>query len=148
MAAIPLWAIGRNVTACTLTPQTVNPTTGVLTDTTPVASFFGHLQSLDIESDVELNNLSSMDRPQKNFVPIEFGTRVRISEFVKSAGPNLAMRAFMTGTYYKYVIARGGQSFTGYGVIASCRMSATKPTIIEELVLEPIDVGSGNPVYA
>lgn len=146
--AIPLWCIGKNITSVLFTPQSVNTATGGLTDTTPTAQFFGHLQDVEIESSFTFENLSAMDRDKMNEVPIEQGTILRLTEFEKSAGTNLAALAAFSNKYFKYSMVRGAQTFTGFGVLGSYRMTGTKPRVMAQIELRPIDTGSPNPTYA
>lgn len=140
--AIPLWAIGRHMSNVLFTPQTVNTTTGALTDTTPTRQFFANLQSVEVDNTVTFENLSAMDRPVENNVPIEGAQVIRLEEFEKSAGTNLAAAVAFGATYWKYVLTRGAQAFTGYSTFGSYRMNATKPRIMASLEMRQIDVGT------
>lgn len=141
MAAIPPWAIGRHITSVLFTPQSVNTTDGTLTDTTPTRQFFGVLQDVDLEMSVEVENISAMDRPYKNMVPIEQISTIKLTELEKYGGTCLAAVMATTSSYWKYVLTRGAQSFTGYGVLTNYHMSATKPKVTAQLELQPIDPG-------
>lgn len=144
MPTIPLWAIGKHITSILLTPQSVNTTTGALTDTTPTAQFFGTLQDIDVADEFETENLSAMDRPYKNLVPIESGQTLKLTEYEKSAGTSLAASVAFggAGSYWKYTVTRGVNSFVGYGVLIRYNMSGTKPKVMAQLELGPIDPGS------
>ena len=148
MATIPLWAIGKHVTSVLLTPQTVNTTTGALSDTTPTREFFGHLQEIELTTGFTFENISAMDRPYENNVPVEQATGIRITELEKSAGTNLAAAAAFGATYWKYVLTRGAQSFTSYGVIGEYKTMGTKPKVTASLELRNIDVGTAFPTYS
>lgn len=147
MATIPLWAIGKHITTCTLTPQTVNTTSGALSDGTPGIAFYGNLQDVEVESSFTTENISSMDRPFENNVPIESATMLRLTELEKSAGSNLAASAGYGASYFKFTLTRGPQTFTGYGLIKSYKMVGTKPRVTGQLELVAIDIGSSNPTY-
>jgi hypothetical protein len=148
MATIPLWALGKHVTSILLTPQTVNATTGVLSDTTPTRQFFGHLDEITVDGAFTMENISSMDRPYENNVPIEFGGRINFHEFEKSAGTNLAAAAAFSASYWKYTIVRGAQSFVGWGVLEKYEMTANKQRVMANLSLAPIDTGTDVMTYA
>lgn len=160
MADVPLWAIGKHVTSIVLTPQTVNATTGVLTDSTPVASLFGHLKNIELDSHVTSENISAMNSTAENQVPLEYGTTIRMEELEKSAGTNLLASQVFTaasiGTYVKYQITRGGQSWTGYGLVADYKMSASKQGVNGTAEIRPIQINNttasgyatANPVYS
>jgi hypothetical protein len=146
-ATIPLWAIGVHITNITLTAQAVNTTTGALTDTTPAANFYGHTQEISIDSAFELENISAQNRPYKNMVPIEQGTTLKLVELEKSAGSNLAAAMAFGASIFKYVLARGGQTFTGYGRLGGYGMNSSgKGSIKASFSLEPIDVGTDAPI--
>jgi len=147
VATLPLWAIGKHITAFTLTPQSQNTSTGVLSDTTPVATMYGHMQECEVESRNTLENISAMDRPVENNVIIERGTVYRITELEKSAGTNLLAQAGYGADVFKLVLTRGAQSWTGYAVAGNYRMSAVKARVTGTFQLEPVDIGAANPVY-
>lgn len=149
MAVLPFWAVGRHITAFTLTPQTVNATTGALTDTTPVAAMFGHLQDVEVESRNTVENISSMDRQFENNVIIERGTTYRCTELGKSVGTNLLAQGAYGFDYFKVALARGAQTWTGYGVVGNFSMKGNKQRVTESFELMPVDIGStsANPVY-
>lgn len=144
-ATIPLWAIGKNITALTLTPLSLNTATGVLTATTPVQQFFGHCKSIQLEVDITQENISSMDRPYANMVPIEISHTLKITEHEKSAGSNLAAAAAFTFSLFQYILTRGGQSFTGYARLQGYSMDANKPNVDGVLTLVTIDTGDTTP---
>ncbi len=143
MAAIPIWAIGKHITKVLFVPQVVATSDGTLTDTTPTTNFFGTLQDIDVEDMFETENLSAMDRPQKNLVPIEAGQTIKLTEYEKSAGTCLAaaMAFGGLGSYWKYTITRGVNSFVGYGLLTRYAMSGTKPKVLASIEFGPIDPG-------
>lgn len=144
---LPVWAIGSNITSVLLTPQLVNATTGALTDTTPTIQFFANLQDIQLEAAVTMENISAMDRPYENNVPIEQKASVGLTEIEKYAGTNLAAAAAFGAKYWKYVITRGAQSFTGYGVFAGYTMDGTKQKVTAQFKLDAIDVNTAPLIY-
>lgn len=150
MAKIPVWALGRHVTAFTLTPQTV-ASDGTLADATPSYTLYGHLQDVEIETSVTFENISAMDRPFENNVPVEVATIYRCTELEKnSATPSYLAEAMYVAPsgIFKITLTRGGKTWTGYGIIANYRMNATKPRVTGTFEIRMIDVGAANPVYA
>lgn len=149
MASLQPWAIGKHYTAFTLTPQTYNPTTGALTDTTPVATCYGLLDEVEIESKATLENLSPMDRGFENNVVIEKGSTYRCSVFNIYVGANVLARAAYGADYFKVVVTRGDQTWTGYGTAGNYRESGRKSRSMGSFELQPIDIGgtSANPSY-
>lgn len=150
MATWPLWAVGRHVTAFTLTPQTINASTGVLADTTPVATLYGRLNNVEIESRNNLENLSAMDRQFENMVSIEKGTTYRCEVFDAYGAVNPLTQAAYGFDVFKIALTRGAESFTGYGIAANYRLTAQKSRVMSSFELMPIDIGgtSANPAYA
>src|SRR5262245_25976448 len=121
---LPLWLTGPGITACTITPQTVNATTGDLTDTTPVATLFGHVDALNQRGRKTTEEISPMDTQRENYVPIKRSTNIEVTEILKSAGQNLLARAwYSSADYHKVVLTRstqtGNKDFTFYGLFAS-----------------------------
>lgn len=153
MATLPLWAVGRHVTAYTLTPQSVNATSGVLADVSASAqTIYGHMRDCEVEQNVTLENISSMDSLAENNIPIEFGTSYRITELEKSAGTNKLAYLVNSGyNFFKAALTRGGQSWTGYAVISNYRMSAQKNGVAATFELRPVQVvdtaTTANPIY-
>jgi len=147
-ATIPLWAIGKHITSVLLTPQTVNSTTGALSDTTPTAQFFGHTRSINLVVRYNHEELSAQNRPYDNMVPISQGTRLRLQEMEKSnANSNLAAAQAFGATYWKYTLIRGGNTFVGFGVLGQYEMdSPGKGGVNATFELEPIDVGTDSPI--
>lgn len=148
MAVIPLWAVGRHVTTVTLYPQAVD-SAGTLSDTTPSQVMFGHLESIEIHGEAEMENISAMDRRVKNEVIIEVGTTLRMTEFAKQSSltNKLAQAYYGSNDYFRYVITRGGQSWTGYGIIQRFGSNMPKGSIKETIDFAMCDVGGGNPSY-
>lgn len=158
MADIPLWAIGKHFSSVVITPQSLNTTTGALSDVTgytTIGSLFGHLDSIEISQEVDSENISSMDSTSKNMVPIEYGTTYRFEEIEKSAGVNKLANMVNSGyNFFKVVVTRGGQSWTGYGTIGNFKSHGTKRRVTASWEFTPLQINapattaSANPVYA
>lgn len=156
MAAIPNWLVGRHVTTLTLTPLSVD-TGGNITEVTASAcAFYGVLNEVNFESRVVTENISPMDSMQENNVVIEYGSTLRLGEIMKRTGSNLGAFLAFNYMYVKYVLARGAQSYTGYGVIGNYSEDLTKQRGNANLEIQPIAVISAsgtlsyvsNPVYS
>lgn len=149
-ASLTPWAIGKHLYQLLLTPQSIS-TVGALTNTTPTREFFGHLQEVELDLSYELENISPMDRPVTNMVPIELNSVVRFTELEKYSGTNLAAAAAFGFSYFKYSIIRGAQTFIGFGALQSYKMTGTKNRITAQMELAMIDVnetsGTFYPVY-
>lgn len=143
MATLPTWAVGRHITAVTVTPQSVSNTTAgiVLADVTgAVGTFYGHLEDIAVDQEVETEEISHMGSRIQNHIPISFGTRVRFTEIEKASGANIAANLWNGGyDYFKYVITRGGQSWTGYGAITNYGMQGQKRGVKASLEFVPVN---------
>lgn len=142
MATLPAWAVGRHVTAVTITPQSASATTAgyVLSDVTPATTFYGHLDEISVDQEIDVEEISPMNSRIQHNVPISFGTKVRFTELEKATGTNLAAALWNTGyDYFKYVITRGSQSWTGYGVIGNYGMNGQKRGVKANLEFNPIN---------
>jgi len=160
MATMPPWAIGRDVSSVVATPQSVNASTGAMSDTTPVQTLYGHLDGIEVVSRLTTENLSPMNSLQENQVYIETGTEYRFTEFEKNvtagsnAGGLLANAAYGAFSIYKLVITRSGKTWTGYGLLGEYTSRMQKNRIMGECRFLPIDIngtsgsGSANPVYS
>lgn len=141
MATIPLWAIGRHVTAFTLTPTTLS-TAGVITDTTASAvTYYGHLEDIAVDAEVDFEEISSMSARRKHNVAIQAGTGFKCTEIEKSAGSNKAAAfwAAYAGDVCKVLLTRGAQSWTGYCVAGNYNMTGNKRGVKATFQLMPID---------
>lgn len=149
MAQLPVWAVGRHVTAFTLVPQSQD-TSGNLTDVTASQSvLYGHMNSCEVESRRDNENISAMDRQFGNMVKIEDSTFYRCEELEVYSGANmLAYQGYNFGAF-KIILTRGAQSWTGYAALGFYRMSATKRSVRGSMELVPLDIGGtlANPVY-
>jgi len=148
MATIPLWALGKHISTISLWLQSVNTTSGVLADIgTAGTSFFGHSSEISLDNTVNMENISTMDRPYAHNVVVETDTTLKITENEKSAGTNLAASLAFTGSYVRYVVTRGAQSFTGYGVLGDYSMNSSgKGNVKGEIQIRQIDIGSTAPL--
>lgn len=162
MATIPLWAVGKHVTAYVITPQSINLTTGVMTDVTGTATFGttsvawatlgsmrGHLEDVEVDQNVQTENIPTMDSMHANEVPIEFSTTYRLTELEKSAGFNKLAQLTNCGyNYYKIALTRGGQTWTGYGLLGNYKMIGNKRGIKASLEFKPVQVVDSTAVTA
>lgn len=142
MAVLPLWAVGRHVTACLLIPVTRNSTSGVITEVTAdQASMYGYLDEVEVVQEIDHENIVPMHSIMKNNVPIEVGTTFRMTQLEVSAGQNQFARLWNTNyNYFKIVLTRGEQSWTGYGSVGNYRMMATRRGVKGTFEITPVDV--------
>mgnify|MGYP000923102265 FL=1 len=143
MVNLPLWAIGKHITTFTLTPIIWDLTTGAMTEVTASAYvMYGHLQDVSLEVNTTLENISPMNRPFANNVPVEWDATYRCTEIEKSAGVNKSAAAFMTYSNFKLTLTRGAQTFTGYCTAGSYKMDGNKQRITGSFELRMFDIGT------
>lgn len=152
MTAIPIWLLGKHVTAVTVTPQTVS-TAGVLTPSTPVETLVGFWDEIDITSENTLENIQSADQRRDNNVITGTGTTVRVVEILKtndsSATPTnlLATLFYGSADYYQVTLTRGGRSFSFYGVARSYNEGYRRGKSVATGEFAMVDPGASNPTY-
>lgn len=147
MASVPVWLIGKHVTACQIFCGVTVAANGTITDGSGT-TIYGHLADVNIESQNELENISEMAQRRQNFVIIESGTTFVLTELLKSNGTNILASAGYVSDYVKITLTRGGQSFTFYGVIESYSESLVKGSGRGVMRVRMVDSGAANPSYA
>jgi hypothetical protein len=150
MPSIPLWLTAVNGPfAVVLTPQTVNASTGALTDGTPstLTSVIAEA-GVEIDHSPELRDIRGATSLRANNVIVGVSTRITLNLLLKSAGTNDVATAIQSSDYYKCVITRGAQAWTFYGVRAGYTESISRDAGTATLTLEMIDPGQANPSYA
>lgn len=158
---VPVWAVGRHVTAFMLTPQSFNTSSGVMSDVTAIGTLsgtameaytnlYGHLESIEIDQRITTEDMSNTDSIFENQVPTGIGTSYVFTELEKSRGINkLAGLCNLGYVYYKVAITRGGQSWTGYGVLQGYNHASDKRSSKGRFTLGPVHMAgaTANPNY-
>lgn len=148
MVSIPVWLVGKHVTAVTLTPQSV-ASDGTITDTTPVATMVGHVDEVTISMRSENEEISPMNTTRLNHVQLKVGTTITIHEILKSNGTNyLATAATGATAVFKVLVTRGGQGFTFYGLLESYEEGLRRGKSTGSMTLAMLDISAANPAYA
>lgn len=158
---LPIWALGRHISAFVLTPLSWNTSTGVMSEVTgtvsghaisQVGNIIGHLENVDIQQRVTLENMPDSDSVFENQVPVEIGTTYAFTEIEKGVGVNkLAALVNTCGfMYYKIALTRGQQTWTGYGVLSGYNMHSDRRGIKAAFTLAPVQMlgVTVNPAYA
>lgn len=149
--AIPAWAVGRHVTACTITPQSLASGTAgwSFSDVASLAqTYYGHLENIEVVQEIDHEEINHMAATRKHNVYIEEGTTFRLTELEKSINTNLAALLWNSGVEYcKLIITRGAQSWTGYGAISAYNMEGQKRGVKAQLNFLPVDIGTKSPTY-
>jgi hypothetical protein len=147
MPTIPTWLTGRNVTTLTLTPQ--SNVDGVLSDSTPVAAIFGHIDEVTLTGSKTSENIKPLNTIRRNMVPIDVGTRITMAEILKAGGTNLLAQAwFGANEYFKISLARGAQTFTFYGLFHDYEEQLRQGKSVGVATFEMVDPAVANPAYA
>ena len=147
MPDIPAFLTGRNVTACTITPQT--NTNGTLADTTPVATMFGHVDEITMSGTKTRENIKAMNTTRRNMVPLDVGTTITVTEILKYSGTNLLATAWAgSSEYHKILLTRGAQSWTFYGLYVDYEEQLRPGKSTGTAVFEMVDPATANPAYA
>lgn len=142
MPSMPLWAIGKHITAFTLTPILWDASTGSMTELTASSYvMYGHLQEVSLELSTTLENISPMNRPYANSVPVEWDSTIRCVELEKSSGTNGAADMMMRYSHFKLTLTRGAQTFSVYCTSGSYKMDGTKSRVTGTFELKMFDIG-------
>ena len=147
-AAIPLWFVAsQGPYTVSITPQTVNTSTGALSDGT-VATLTTEVEDVNIEGVNDLREISPSTTVRMNHVIVKKGTRVSISEIIKKVGTNKLAAQFYAADYFKVIVVRGAQTFTLYGIAAGYQETIQNDKTLGVFSMEMIDTGETNPVYS
>lgn len=150
MATIPLWLRGRDIPGggtFTITPQSVNASTGVLSNAASATSMVGHWDDVAIDSTPETEEISSADATRQNDVILKERTEITITEILKRAGTNILAAAFTGYDYFYVTLTRGGQTWGFYGLRGAYNESISKGKSTGRGVFTMVDPATGNPTY-
>lgn len=109
--AVPVWLLGKHVTAFTLVPQTNTNGTLSAGSSTNIA---GTWDEIDITSEPETEEISSADASRQNHVVLKNNTRFRCTGLLKYNGVNQPAAILSANDYFQMNVTRGGQTWTGY----------------------------------
>ena len=159
MATIPLPARGVDITLVQLTMQSVNASTGLLSDSATVATVTAKLQNLRGNFRFTTEDFSAITAFEENNVPISHGGEVTITEIhsrvasaLPATGPVLAkfVDALAAGSLIaKLVWTVGGNTMTWYGSLTGFEPDHSgKGKQLGTATFAHVDVGQTNPAYA
>lgn len=112
MVSIPVWLVGADTTAVTITPEPLTKATGALTpgSDTELSAVF---ESVSIEIYRSSTTIMPATATREHNVPIYDGYRVSLDLFqVYGAEPDTLLALFLAQPYFKFVLTRGGKSAT------------------------------------
>lgn len=128
--AIPLELRGIDISLVQLTLQTINATTGVLADSTTIATITAVLAAGAVDPRMEHEEISAITSTRKNNVPLQADFDIMLRELLQrqasalpSTGPILPKVASLSldptaSTIWRIQITRGNNSWQGYGSFA------------------------------
>ncbi|HEV8177469.1 MAG TPA: hypothetical protein VGP44_07225 [Gemmatimonadales bacterium] len=158
--AIPLPLRGIDVSLVRLTIQTLNATTGALTDSATVGTITSVLDGAGIRKKLRSEEISAITSPRENNVPLQVGTEIVLREILDrrasalpTTGPILAKLADTLGdpagsAFCKVEISRGANTWTYKGLFDGYDEGPyVRGKNTAELRLVPIDDGSSSPTY-
>ena len=146
MPDIPNWLIGKHVTAFTITPQTVG-TAGALSDGTS-QSLVGQLDEIQYSYNAQAEEINALDSTRENNVIITKGNGLRLTEILKKIGTNVLASASNISDVQKVIFTRGAQSTTLYGLVTGYNETIRRGKSVADVILSPIDAGTGTYVYS
>lgn len=151
MPSIPLWIIGRTVTAVVVTPL-IPDVDGLLGAAALAAqSFTAIADEISYSGTVQTAEISPLTASRQNLVPLEEDGVMVITEILRnSALLNLGARIWMqtdNPDRALFQFSRGGNKLEMYGTLDSYDETVTKGKSIAHLSIRMIDTGvTNNPI--
>lgn len=147
MTALLPFVLGRNVSAMTITSQTPNATTGVLTAGT-AQSIVGQYKTFKLPQSNSLEDVSASSARARNMMITDTGTKCEIGG-ITLIGTNVVEIMIQTIDYVSVVLTRGTNVITVFGIVESFTSEITgKGQVTWTLSLGEIDISSQNPTFA
>lgn len=115
MSTIPIWLKGRGVTTFSLTAQTAD-SAGVLSDSGSAIPLVGMWDDIDIEDAVETEEISASDAISQNVVVLKDAWSMRCTILLNSGATQPLTTLLGAHDYFKMILTRGGNTWTGYMV--------------------------------
>ena len=150
MAAVPVWLLGRHLTAVTLTQQSV-AADGTLTPGTgsAIKTLTALCNRVKLRSNPMLEDVGPVNKTKANNVILQDDFTLEIEVLLKSSGENPLAAAVTASDYFVCVFTRGGQTWTQTvvrgefddGVENQGKNTST-------LVLHCADISATNPVLS
>lgn len=147
--AAKLVEIGKNITF-SLTPLTINATTGVITVGTSLP-LTGKAKRASERLQRETERIEALDATIANNVYIKDTWTLELASIKLSAGtnPNPLRDTFAAGAYAQIVVTTTTKTYTYQGVLGTMTMDVGGPGEVNDVItLIPIDIGAANPLIA
>jgi len=143
---LPVFALGRGTGALTLTPQTPNATTGVLTAGSS-QSLLGSFKTFKVMQSNTLEDVSATSSRARNNMALDSGAKVEIGG-IMLVTTNYAETLPQTNDYFAASCTRAGETITIFGIVESFTSEITgKGAISWTLSLAEIDIQTTNPIF-
>jgi hypothetical protein len=141
MAQIPTWLIGKNVTAISITPQSVDLTTGTLTAGSN-SSLTGLLDQITRNTENTLDLIVPMDTRQDSKTITGTATTLALVQILSTQSSQNVLEVIANSTDYVFVtFTRGGRTFSDYFVCGKYSESLSRGKTTGTLDLEPCGIG-------
>jgi hypothetical protein len=146
------FALGRGVGALTITPQTPNSTTGVLSAGT-ASSILGQFKTWKPTQSNTLEEISPTSSKARNNMILDSGVKLTVTGILfandsAASSTNPAVPLVNSYDYLAVACTRGGMSVTVYGLVEEYEEEVKdKGSVTFSLTLGEIDIQSANPVY-
>ena len=164
MATIGAWGLGRHTTALVVTMQSVVETTGVLSDSTPVATLVASsgtigtdlVHTANLADDIQwvmrhnLEAIQALTRNRVNNVATTLGGSFSLAEIVRKGANQALLAACWYGSTTKLAKIQfyfGGAGWVVYARMASHRMRLVKTKNVDVAEFVLIDANTA-PTYA
>jgi hypothetical protein len=150
MATIPLWLIGRTVTAVIATPL-IPDGDGLLSAAAMGAqSFTGVADEISYQGSVTTQEISALTSSRRNAVVIEQDDTMVITEVMRSAaGQNLGAAIWVAADappQALFQFSRGGNQVALYGTLTRYEEDVQRGKSVARLTIRIVDTpGTGNP---
>lgn len=153
MASIPNFFLGRNTTTMTITAQTVGSDGALTNDTSGALSLLAVAEDIEMTQTNDLENISALNKRLKNNVVVESATTLTVNGYLlandSSGTPtNLAANITQSFDYFKWILARGGRTWTGYGIVREYSERIQKGATRFTLSFDMVDPSTSNPAYS
>lgn len=152
MATIPLWLLGRGVTAVVITPM-VSDANGLLSDSALGAQSFTTIaDEISYQGSVTTQEISALTSTRRNSVVIEQDDTMVMTHIMRStAGENLAAAIWVDpalSNFAYFQFSRGGNSVNMYGALTRYEEDVQRGKSVSRLTIKILDTpGTANPAY-
>lgn len=152
MSQLPIFLIGRNVSAVTLTLLAV-AADGTLSDSTAY-TLTGVIDEVEYNGQTSLESIPHLTSARDHMVAVQTDDSITLVEVLQAASSSaynlLATAFFSASDYARVAITRGSGSWTFTALMESYEETLQRGKTVGRLVLRQTDLGNAtaNPSYA